>query len=875
MTRRDFVKAGLAVALTTAEGSASPNGLQAHASPEGKATEPNLEQVARRDWTAQWIWSSPRGLEANFHVYFRREFTLESLPHVPVHVAVSASTEYMLYVNGLKIGFGPPVSDPKRHYFDIREIRPYLRQGKNVIAAHVYSLATETEDTLKERGLFILEGAINAGGQKIVLDTDSRWRFLVPEVWKRDAPRQSFQLHFTEVADLRKEPRGWNEAQFDDSAWSSALEIGRPPQVGYAGLVQRDLGEIDEEFLPISKVVCLAEVQRAGANPILALQVHAEQFLPISTVKFSRISSLEAGTGDATVETPAEGFDAVIVFDMGKMVMGCPFLKIDGASGAVVDVSISEYLENGRVLAFRRLTRTQNICLTDRVTLRDGLQTWQRGDYNGYRYIQLTFRGARTPLTIRRVGTTFHRYRFAREAAFRSSNPTLDRIFEVSKWSHRVNTHWGYCGSAWREHAQWVDLAWPAMNQVVFNDAPSMRYYLHQAILEQDGEGKMQFPVPGRLSIELPEQTMWLAEALWKSYLYFGDLQMARDILPAMVKANGWFRKHLTPRGLITTGGGWKIWLVIDWGYPFVNNPDPNELATLNLIYYSFLRSIERVAEAVGDISLSHEIRGQADLLKQTINETFFAPEEGRYYERPGRLSASPFASTLAVKYDVAPGRYTQSVSTFSTGSELRPGKASPWFMYDVLEALARAGRYEDAVTAICRYWSTFFEGGGTTFWELWNIPGEDVHPLRGFTKEMMAQTITYSSGPAPYIINHVLGVQPTAAGFEEALIAPHYSALEYAEGSVPTPQGDIRLGWQENRQEKRVEVYLEVPEGVRAVFHLPYSERHPIVRLDNRMLYDSVSFGTDARIQSPRALSDKLELQLAPGYYHFSCTAS
>jgi hypothetical protein len=807
------------------------------------------------------------------HVYFRRDFLLDSVPKVPVRVDISAETEYTLYVNGHKLGFGPPISAPTYHYYDTRDIQPYLRKGPNVIAAHVYSLATGTEDTFKERGLFILEGEVPQNGATTILDTNAKWKCLVPQVWERDAPRQSFQLHYVEIADLRKEPAGWTGVNFDDSSWPPALEAGQPPESAYPHLVARDLGEIDERFLPASSIVRVAEVRRANPDKVPALEVNAEKFLPVHTVNFADLDSLLKGAGNASVTTAVSGNDAAIVFDMGKMVLGCPFFEVVGSAGAIVDVSISEYLEDGRVLASRRIGGTERTNLTDRMTLRDGDQEWQRQDYNAYRFIQLTIRNAHQQVIIRKVGTVLREYHFAREATFASSNPALDAIFNMSKWSHRVNTHWGYCASAWREHAQWSDIVWPAVNEVVFSDRPAMSYYLHQIMLGQNEQGQMVFPYPSTIVAELPEQTMWLARMLWDYGLYFGDVQTMRELLPSMVKANEWFKKHQAPDGLITTVGGWKMWLVIDWGYPFCSspfNPKPGELATLNMIYYEFLRSVERIAGAVGDKQAAQTFKRQAENLADTINRTYFSPEEARYYEEPGHRSPSQFASTLAVECGLVPPAYREKVFDFAVGHELRPAKASPWFMYEVLETFAAAGRYSDAVSAICRYWGTFLEAGATTFWELWNIPGEDAFPLPGCTREMGAQTITYASGPAPYVVNHILGVQPLELGYGEALIAPHYSGLESAEGKAPTPKGYVHVGWQQDREGNWTDLFLTVPDGLKATVRLPYSKRQPYVRLDNRLFFDGTQFLSDSLTTNPVIKEDYLEFRIAPGNYFF-----
>ena len=541
----------------------------------------------------------------------------------------------------------------------------------------------------------------------------------------------------------------------------------------------------------------------------------------------------------------------------------------------MVDVSISEYLQDGRVLASRAITPTENTNLADRITLRQGKTAWQRNDYNGYRYLQLTVRDAAEPVTFRKVGTMLRDYQFQHEAAFRSSDPKLDRIFEGSKWSHRVNSHWGYCGSSWREHAQWSDLPWPAANLIVFHDPPMMRYYLRQVALGQTPEGMMRFPYPGKLSGELPEQGMWLADDLWQCALYFDDRELVHDLLPVMVKANEWFIRHLTPRGLLTTKGWDHMWVVVDWGYPFVNDPAPGELATLNLIYYNFLDCVEKCADYDGNDAVRERFHQQAEALKAAINKVFGVPEQGLYYEKPDRQFPSQFASVLAVNHGVVPEEYQQKVFDFAVGRELRPAKASPWFMWTTLEAFARAGRFQQAVECINRYWGSFLEAGATTYWELWNIPGEDVHPLRGYTKEMGARTITYACAPAPYATKHILGVEPLEPGFRKILIAPQPSGLDSFEGTAPTPRGDVQVRFERLKAENQTEFYVKVPEGAPAVMRLPYSVHQPFVTVNGQALYSGGHFHANPFVAEARATVDYLELRLKPGNYYLRSSAS
>ena len=877
MRRRDFMKYG-AAALAAPAGTGL---LQAESQPAGIAAQDpaltDLAETSNLKWTAAWVWATPTGLEPNTYVYFRRVFTLPSLPNRAVPVRISACTDYLLYVNGRKLGFGPPISDPRRNYFDTYNIGPYLKPGVNVLAVSAYSLATATEDTRKEPGGFIFQGQIDLPGRTLTLDTSHGWRCLIPKTWEQNAPRQSYELHYAEIADFRKDPAGWRSERFDDSGWSRPLEVNAATRFQFDHMFPRELGRIDESFLPVACVVGAAEVQRVTDAPIPAVQVQAEQFLPLQTVRISGLSSLATADSHAAVLTPQQGRDAAIVLDMGGMVLGCPFFEVEAEGGAVVDVSISEYLQGGRVLATRKIfpNPKQSTYLTDRITLRDGTTTWQRNDYNGYRYIQLTVRNALKPLVIRKAGTVLRRYNFKQEATFRSSDSTLDRVFDGCKWTHRVNTHWGYCGSAWREHAQWSDLPWAAMNLAVFHDPPVMRYFLRQLALGQNSEGRMQFPYPGHLGTELPEQTMWLGNDLWKCALYFNDVELVRDLLPVMLNANQWFKKHTTARGLLSTQDWSKKWLVIDWGYPFVNDPDPGELATLNLIYYDFLSSIAKCAEFVGNADQHQQLQAQADSLKQSINSTFWDQSQNRYYEKPNDAIPSQFASTLAVQYGVVPEEHLQAVFDFAVGRELRPGIASPWFMGNVLDAFARAGRFEDGIRSISRYWSTFLQADTNVFWELWNIPGEDVVPIPGYTPEMRGRTITYSTAPASYAVNYLLGVLPLKPGFAEVLIAPHFAGLDSARGDAPTPQGPIHVRWERRPSQRQTEIYLSIPDNLRAQVHLPFSASEPLVTMNGRPFYDGEQFRQNAQIEQPQKSADTLQFWAKPGFYYFKSSAA
>ena len=68
--------------------------------------------------------------------------------------------------------------------------------------------------------------------------------------------------------------------------------------------------------------------------------------------------------------------------------------------------------------------------------------------------------------------------------------------------------------------------------------------------------------------------------------------------------------------------------------------------------------------------------------------------------------------------------------------------------------------------------------------------------------------------GPAFLLPRFALGVQPVAPGFERTQIRPQLGDLDWAEGIVPTPRGDIHLHWEAH---PRLRGYIVLPEGMEA----------------------------------------------------------
>jgi hypothetical protein len=160
----------------------------------------------------------------------------------------------------------------------------------------------------------------------------------------------------------------------------------------------------------------------------------------------------------------------------------------------------------------------------------------------------------------------------------------------------------------------------------------------------------------------------------------------------------------------------------------------------------------------------------------------------------------------------------------------------STFYGYYLLEAMARAGDYEGAMDMIRLFWGAMLDMGATTFWEDFNIDwlNEDVAPIDELVPEgkkdihgdFGAYCYTgfrhslchgWASGPTAWLSRHVLGVEVLEPGCKVVRIVPHLGSLQWAEGTFPTPCGDIRIS-HKRMPDGKVVSEIDAPKGIKII---------------------------------------------------------
>lgn len=124
--------------------------------------------------------------------------------------------------------------------------------------------------------------------------------------------------------------------------------------------------------------------------------------------------------------------------------------------------------------------------------------------------------------------------------------------------------------------------------------------------------------------------------------------------------------------------------------------------------------------------------------------------------------------------------------------------------------ALFEAGWAEKAVSEMKRYWGLQLKAGATVFWEYLKL---NPVPDNLWESALMSRCHGWSAGPAYLLPRYVLGVRPVSS-WAEVIIEPLVEIFEWAEGTIPSPYGDIQVSFQRGRK-----ALVFIPDDIKAIW--------------------------------------------------------
>ena len=418
----------------------------------------------------------------------------------------------------------------------------------------------------------------------------------------------------------------------------------------------------------------------------------------------------------------------------------------------------------------------------------------------GYRFVRLDLLTDDMLVNLKEV-TAILRYRdIPYEGSFNCSDQRLNEIWMTGAYTVHLNMQEYIWDGIKRDRLIWLGDMHPETSTIsyVFGEDESVYSSLDLAV--------KQYPLPNYFN-GMSAYSMWYLIMQYDWYMHFGNIDFLRkhgDYIKGLVDL---IDTKVDAEGNDELGGG----RFLDWP------SSPNEKGV-----HSGYRAL--IVWAMNDAAKLCRILGDEPQAKKA--EAIVARLNKKIMPSNNLKQAEGLMAIAGLKSaeDAAKAILEGGPKGFST-----------FYGYYMLQALAMDGKYAEALDIISKFWGGMLDLGATTFWEDFNLDWVDnVGRIDEFVpagkKDIHGDFGAYcypgfrhsfchgwASGPTAWMSQHVLGIEPLEPGCRKVSVKPHLGNLEWAEGTYPTPMGNIYVK-HVRQADGSVKSTIKAPKGVKVV---------------------------------------------------------
>ena len=730
--------------------------------------------------------------------YARKTFELSALPK-QAEIAISGLGQFNLYVNGQKVSdhvLDPAWTDYKKLVdYVVFDLKPYLKTGKNVLAAEVGNgwFIMETEGGysfhfppfmppnpnpyVPYSSVLILAARLElffAGGQNLCIETDRSWKV-------HEHMITASNVYGSEIMDGRKRIPGWNSAEYDDSDWEQAR---------FAMLSEIPAGAQEEQSIPAVRVIreyegkLLGEVNgrliydfSQNTSGMLSLELKGQKGSEI------RIYPAEKLGPDGDVDQMAKNWINIDVretcilgeensweaFDMTFTYFGARFIAVEGVS--------SEQIRNVRLLA-----------VTSAV---EDAGTFECDDERYMKIYDLIKKAVE-----------------ANMVSVHTDCPTIER-FAWQEENHLMAPAIMYMKDTRLHWAKYLKDTRTAQHTAedYFNDMEGGKYYPGEGLIPSQAPCYLPnvLPVPGLG--EFYDIIGWgssiILGTFWH-YVFYGDTKIIEDNYEAAIRYLDHMKTRVNEEGFINHGLG-------DWGNP------AGEFARENVETAFLYADAYYMAFFAGELGREDDRKGflaYAEEVKKNYNDKLLVYNEatGHYcykvWQHQDEIFMTQAAEAMPLFWNIVPEDKKADIvlslrEALENAGCIQSGEVGQPY---IIQVAAQYGMND----LISRYivkeqhpsYYAFVLDGETTLGEYWEQnPRSHCHDMMGHIAE--------------WFYNGIGGILVDKAGFKEVKIRPYMpDSMNHFKVTYRSPMGLICV--EADRTGHGIELKVSADERIR-----------------------------------------------------------
>lgn len=385
---------------------------------------------------------------------------------------------------------------------------------------------------------------------------------------------------------------------------------------------------------------------------------------------------------------------------------------------------------------------------------------------------------------------------------FRSSDERLNRVWATAARTVHLCCQDYLWDGIKRDRLVWMGDTHPETMSIlnVFGDA---------SVLPESLDQMAAVTSPTQWMNNMCPYTFWFIRNVREWWYFTGDRSYLEKHHAYLKATFDNIERHISPSNTLT--GIRRPFL--DW--PTEHNR-PAVLAGMQALAVMAARTGVELAEAVGDAAWAEQCRRMEGRL-QSIR-----PQPEGSKQAAALLALTRLQEPKAMFAEVLGANGHKGVSTF--------------YGYYMLEAMVAAGETQRAIDTVRDYWGAMLDMGATSFWEDFNLAWTnnafriDQYPVAGkkdvhgdygeFCYPGFRHSLCHgwSSGPASWLINRVLGIRPAAPGCRKVVVDPYLGTLDWAEGAMALPGGRAVKVRVSRKEDGSLDVKVDAPADIEVI---------------------------------------------------------
>jgi alpha-L-rhamnosidase len=401
-----------------------------------------------------------------------------------------------------------------------------------------------------------------------------------------------------------------------------------------------------------------------------------------------------------------------------------------------------------------------------------------------FRYVNVQYDGT---VNLDSVSMLYEYAGVKQRGSFKCNDEEINLIYDVAKYTFELNTREFFIDGIKRDRWVWSGDAYQSylMNYYLYFDKETVT----RTLLALRGKD----PVTSHINTIMDYTFYWFL-GIYDYYLYTGDKTFIQQFYPRMQTLMDYCLGRRNENGLMQGLPG--DWIFIDWAAGLSKK---GEVSFEQLL---LTRSLEIMALCAG---IANDNAGAAkykklsgDLKKMLFDIYWNENKQALVHSRvDGKQTdnVTRYSNMFSIFFDYFNEQQKQAVKKSVLLNDSIQKITTPYMRFYELEALCAMGEQNYVLKEMKDYWGGMLKLGATSFWEEYNPTKKGEEHLAMYGRKF-GKSLCHAWGASPiYLLGkYYLGVKPTAPGYATYVAEPSLGGLQWMQGKVPTPKGDIEM---------------------------------------------------------------------------------